>query len=73
MSPDDIKRDREMHDNLQRLASMKREEETRNLWHAFGYLVPFAATILGLCFLGICVFVALRVMSESWNAMNWAW
>lgn len=73
MGPEDIKRERELREAAQRLAQIKRDEETRNLWHAFSKLAPFAVSFLVLCAFGLIGFTAFKFMSDAWRATDWVW
>ena len=73
MSPDDIKRERDLREAEQRLASIQRFEEQKRMWHSFSKLLPWAAGFMGLCLLGIMGFTAFKIMSDAWAATDWIW
>ncbi len=73
MSAEEVIRERERREAVQRLADMQRHEETKRLWHAFSKGAPFAVTFLVLCLLGMIGFTALKIMANAWNATDWAW
>lgn len=71
MSPEDVKKELEAQRQYRELADNLRNEQQKKMWHLWSYMLPVAATILGASFVGICFFVAFKIMGEAWLATKW--
>ena len=71
MTPEEIQRERERREAVQRIKDAQRFEQQKQMWHLFSYTLPIAAFVLGAALVGVVFFVAMKIMSEAWQGWTW--